>query len=152
MSLIADIKQEFIYDPVSGVFIRNGKVAGYQDKASGYIKIMYQRKNYFAHRLAFLYMTGEWPSNHVDHIDLNKSNNSWNNLRDIPQKINNQNVLFPKKKNKLQVLGVRQRGSSFTASLSLNKKQIHLGTFKTVAEAHAAYVSAKQNYHIGSTL
>lgn len=142
----------FTYNPETGIFYRGTKQAGYVDKKTGYTKIMFQNKNYFAHRLAFLYMTGNFPEGHVDHINHNRSDNAWSNLRDVPQEVNNQNTAKAKVSNKLQVLGVRQRGNSYTASLGIDKKHIHLGTFSSSEEAHEAYIKAKRDLHVGCTL
>lgn len=46
-----------------------------------------------AHRLAFLYMTGSYPTFEVDHFDRNKSNNAFDNLKDVTHKDNMKNVI-----------------------------------------------------------
>lgn len=77
------------YDPASGVFTRKvskssnaqvGQVAGSVDKR-GYIVIRIDGELYKAHRLAHLYMTGEFPPDQIDHINRIKSDNRWKNLR-----------------------------------------------------------------------
>ena len=90
------------YDPDTGAFqwlvefkfkslvIKPGDYAG-TINSDGYIKITIDGRTYLAHRLAFLFMTGKWPRQTVDHRDRDRTNNSWNNLRDVSQGVNNQN-------------------------------------------------------------
>src|SRR5215472_5451462 len=51
------------------------------DHKSGYIAISLDGRTYTAHRLAWLYMTGRWPSGPIDHADMVGTNNRWSNLR-----------------------------------------------------------------------
>lgn len=76
------------YDPETGIFLwrvsrpprgKAGGVAGY-DNGSGYIKISIGGKRYFAHRLAFIWMTGRAPAE-VDHANGCGTDNRWRNLR-----------------------------------------------------------------------
>ncbi|MFW4291481.1 HNH endonuclease [Salmonella enterica subsp. enterica serovar Paratyphi C] len=46
----------------------------------GYIRIYINKKWYLAHRLAWLYVTGKWPINVIDHINRNKADNRFINL------------------------------------------------------------------------
>ena len=75
--LIQDrLKELFSYDPLTGVFInlqssgkrKAGNIAGSKHNA-GYVKIFADGASYLAHRLAHLYMTGELPTEHMDHIN-----------------------------------------------------------------------------------
>lgn len=76
------------YNPITGVFTRlqrkgnfkAGSVAG--TLANGYIQIRIDKIYYLGHRLAWLYMTGNWPTFEVDHRDMVRSNNIWTNLRE----------------------------------------------------------------------
>lgn len=77
------------YDSESGLFIwskpicgriKVGQIAGTIHQ-QGYIKIQIKSKVYAAHRLAFLYMTGNMPLLDVDHINRNTSDNRFSNLR-----------------------------------------------------------------------
>jgi hypothetical protein len=106
---------------------------------------------YPAHRLAWLYMTGEWPGE-VDHINGKKDDNRWANLRDISHAANSQNVRVAQVNNRCGVLGVKPLRDKFQARICVARKTIHLGTFLTTSEAHAAYVAAKRELHEGCTL
>ena len=76
------------------VWIEPGGYAG-SVHSTGYIKINIRGVSYLGHRLAFLLMTGEWPRQTVDHIDRDRMNNAWSNLRDVSQAVNNQNRRAP---------------------------------------------------------
>src|SRR5690348_8900862 len=85
----AHLKELLRYDPETGKFFwlvrarrrsRIGDEAG-SDHGQGYIEIGIEGRRYLAHRLAWFYMTGEWPPEMVDHKDLCRSNNRWANLR-----------------------------------------------------------------------
>ena len=99
------------------------------------------------HRLAWLYVYGEWPHQQIDHIDGNKLNNRIENLRDVSPYANNENLHNPKKHNSTGVLGVRKRGNKYHSRIVVNGIEKHLGTFPTAAIAHQAYIDAKRKYH-----
>lgn len=80
---------------------KEGSLAGTVNK--GYLLIKIDGKKYAAHRLAFLYQTGSIPGCDVDHIDGNKLNNSWVNLREATRQQNAQNA----KVNILNAIGVK---------------------------------------------
>jgi hypothetical protein len=58
-----------------------GEPAGHL-KTNGYVTIRANGSEYKAHRLAWLWVTGEMPSSHIDHINRNRSSNGWHNLRE----------------------------------------------------------------------
>jgi HNH endonuclease len=87
------------YDPQTGVFTwkkkaasktKIGSQAGYSGKL--YTQIRLEGKLHYAHRLAFLYMTGTFPVKDVDHINGVPTDNRWSNLRAVSSKENTQNA------------------------------------------------------------
>jgi hypothetical protein len=93
-----------------------------------------------AHQLSWFLYHNEVP-NVIDHIDRNPINNKIDNLRNVNLQINQFNR---------DAKGYRfhKRDKVWTAHISLNSKQKHLGTFKTEQEARQAYLDAKKIYHI----
>jgi hypothetical protein len=105
------------------------------------------------HRLAWLYMTGSLPTHQIDHIDGDRKNNRWTNLRDVTTSVNQQNRRTPRSDNSCGLIGVtREKNNRFTASIRFEGKQRRLGTFATPEEAHSVYVEAKRRVHEGCTL
>ena len=102
------------YDPTTGVFTRLkctalrhkvGEAVGTFAKNKKYLKCGIDNKEYLLHRLAVLYMTGSTPKNQVDHKNHNGLDNRWCNLREVPRKLNQQNM-SRSKKNTSGVTGV----------------------------------------------
>lgn len=93
------------YDPLTGIFIWRwrdgihlgtnrrcaGKPAGHVDADGRFVMIRISGRPYMAHRLAWLYMTGEWPKEEVDHKNVNPMDNRWENLREANHSQNNAN-------------------------------------------------------------
>lgn len=150
------LREVLFYDPETGVFkrIQNrsgpfnkaGTVAGSSDKA-GRCRLMVDGKNYWAHRLAWLYMNGEWPKGHIDHIDCNPGNNAFKNLRDASRSINARNQRRAHKGTPSGLLGVSRNHGGWVAKISANGVKTYIGTYRTKEEAHAAYMAAKLIIH-----
>lgn len=145
------------YDPETGIFKWNtrpnfmvsiGDIAGGKDK-NGYRCIKINGRMYKAHRLAWLYVYGEWPANEIDHIDGNPGNNSINNLRSATRAENRQNLSI-KAKNKSGIRGVywHKQHSKWCVQIKVNHKAKHVGLFDDLQEASAAYLRAKHHLHL----
>jgi hypothetical protein len=161
-SPVADLTQEKLkslirYEPKTGNFYwsvnrpngsKAGDMAGSVDSC-GYIVIGIMGNVYLAHRLAWLYMTGEWPLSFIDHVNTNRNDNKWENLRLADKVLNGQNIRKPRKHNKTGFLGVHIQKGKFKAQIKVDKKPMHLGYFDTAELAHQAYLDAKRKYHAG---
>ena len=117
-----------------------------------YWKIMLLGKSVMAHRLAWLYVTGRMPNGEIDHINGNRLDNSFVNLRDVSHSVNMQNQRHARANNTTKVLGIRKCGDKFTARIGCNGKRFHLGMFETKEDAHHAYIAAKRIMHTGNTI
>ncbi len=148
------------YDPVTGIFthssprkkIRVGEIAGTIDKESGYVILCIDRRHHYGHRLAFLYMTGEWPEHMVDHRDGNRQNNAFSNLRDAPRLINQQNLRCATVVSSSGLLGAYRKRTKWEAKIRHCGKVVRLGIFATPEQAHDAYIRAKRELHDGCTI
>lgn len=154
-----ELRSLVVYDPATGVFTwlpraghaswntkYAGKPAGFDWRVGRltYRSIRIYDWPFLAHRLAWLYMTGEWPAHGIDHRDLDGLNNRWNNLRLATKTENGANTRATKR-NRLGLKGVcaaAGSGGRFRASIGAGGKQKHLGTFDNPEDAHAAYAAA----------
>jgi hypothetical protein len=132
-----------------------GRVAGGGSKV-GYTTIHIIDRAYWAHRLAWLYMTGAWPPDEIDHINMVKTDNRWGNLRAADRATNAQNIRVAPRKASDLPLGVRFKrpglAKPYYSSLHVGNKRNHLGYFATPDEAHRAYIDAKRVAHPGFLL
>lgn len=144
------------YDPVTGIFtwkvrvsqrMRAGSKAGTLS-TKGYIVIGIAGKFYRAHRLAWLYMTGEWPEHEVDHRIGVRDDNRWSELREATQAQNMQNRPALNSSS-TGVKGVvwRDRQKKYQARLTVSGKRISLGYFHALEDASAAYAAAAREHH-----
>lgn len=157
-----DLSAEFVrsilsYDPESGLFTRlAGPFAGAAGatNGNGYRLLSIQYRKYRAHRIAWLWMTGAWPTGEIDHINGVRDDNRWINLRDVPMVVNQQNRRSAMKTNRLGIQGVKfnPKTGKFTTAISVGKKGTHLGSFDCPQEARAKYVETKRELHKGFTL
>lgn len=145
------------YNPETGVFTRMenstrpdliGTEAGCVSKTLGYVLISVNCKTYYAHRLAVLWMTGKWPSSQVDHKNLIRNDNSWNNLRLATKKTNGMNRDRPSN-NTSGYKGVSwyKPYAKWRAYINVDGKQRGLGYFSDIEEARAAYAKAAELHH-----
>jgi len=150
------LRQCLRYDPETGVFTRLinrpnapiGSVAGCLDLSTGYLRISVDGGQYWAQRLAWLYMTGEWPRYHIDHRDMIGSNNRWNNLREATKSQNMCNTRA-RKNSKSGAKGIiwdatRQK---WRAEIAIGRKRYYVGRFDDFEEAKSAYEDANKKLH-----
>lgn len=145
------LREVLSYYPDTGIFTwlvraRPG-AAGCMDRL-GYRRIMIDGVQYYAHRLAWLYIYGASPTNGIDHINGDPADNRICNLREATQAENNQNKRS-KRNGSSKYLGVSwyKRTEKWQAHITVNGKQHFLGCFGTEEEAHSAYCAAKTELH-----
>lgn len=149
------LRSLFRYEPASGIFYyllngwrgrhKSGDVAGHNH--DGYVVIYVDGIRYRAHHLAWLYMTGEWPDQ-LDHRDLNRSNNRWENIRIATQAQNMMNR--PLQLNNTSGLkGVYwcKKEKKWRARIKTTEKHVNLGYFDCRAAGHLAYIVAADIHH-----
>jgi len=123
-----------------------GAVAGCLRKNS-YRLIGIDQRVYLAHRLAWLYVTGQWPVADIDHIDGQRDNNAFHNLREATRTQNNANSRLPvTNKSGLKGASWDRWTQKWVARIQVAGKGLNLGRFDTAEAAHAAYVAAAEKY------
>lgn len=129
------------YSPETGEFHRNdnGRRAG-GFRNDGYRQIYIDNERIVEHRLAWFYMTGEWPGHSVDHINGNRGDNRFSNLRLATQ---SQNIGSSRisKANTSGFKGVSWDRSAgrWMAYIMVDRRFKNLGRYDTAEEASAAY-------------
>jgi len=143
------------YDKDTGTFIwiikgrynhRTGCVAGYLN-TDGYQYIKYKDKNFKAHRLAWLYVYGEWPNGHIDHVNGTRNDNRISNLRVVSYRENNLNQKMHRE-GRLPGCFYEKRWKRWQSNIQLNGQHLYLGLFDTEQEASNAYFTYKKEHSL----
>ena len=155
----SELKNKIYYNKESGFCVwkikpnKNTSIGDLVGNISfGYIETQINYKRYKLHRLIFLYMTGLYPTNscQVDHINHNRSDNRWCNLRLVSQQENSKNITKPKN-NTSGCCGVywSKYHNRWKSKINVSKKCIYLGVFKNKTDAIIARKMAeyKHGFH-----
>lgn len=148
MSLTQKQVQElFDYDPDTGEVKRKVGVTNNAKKGSivgwlngeGYFNVKIHKTSYKLHRVIWLYVYGSWPTGVIDHVNRDKTDNRFCNLRDTTVQTNNINKGV-RKDSKTGVPNVtwRERDQLFYAACKRDGKQNYLGSFNNVEDAAKA--------------
>jgi hypothetical protein len=146
------LKELLHYDQDTGVFtwlisprnnVKSGKQAGTYDR-KGYLKILYKRKLYMGHWLAWLYVYGKFPDNEIDHINGNPSDNTILNLRDVTRKQNMENKkVYSNSKSGYSGVTWHSRDKKWNVRIGHYGKRISLGYFDNLSDAIAVRIKAE---------
>ena len=131
-----------------------GKPAGTID-TYGRLLVSKDKRQYFAHRLAWFYVHGVFPDKDIDHINGDHSDNRIENLRLVSHAENMQNHRSARSDSATGIIGVMQRNrkrSPWYAEIRLNGKKKYLGSFATKEEAQQAFLIAKRDMHAFCTI
>jgi hypothetical protein len=157
------LKHFFHYDPDTGVFARIRRIKPHtQNKTAdcyriptaktlnGYLQVGICGKLKIVHRLIFVYMEGVEPEEDVDHINGDRSDNRWENLRKVSRRENLRNAGL-RTDNNSGVIGVcfSKSHNKWIANISSDSKRINIGNFDTKEEAIKAREEYEKllNYH-----
>ena len=145
-----NLRSRLSYNKKTGEFRRRyghsgfykGQVAGYLGK-NGRVFIHVDGEKYYAHRLAWLYVTGGWPPAEIDHKNGDAADNRWSNLRPACRQENMRNKIV-RSDSSTGIKGVQRRETSgrYYAKIKKDGKNYTLGTFDTAQEAASAYAAA----------
>ncbi len=142
------------YDPETGIFTSKiarwryeiGDLVGCR-RDDGYITICINRVTFYAHRLAWIYMTGEDPEHGVDHKNRNPSNNRWANLRAADQSKNMANSgILAKNTSGFKGVSLDKRNGRWKSYIGVRGELLWLGYHDTPEQAHEAYAKAAREH------
>ncbi|MEH6565576.1 MAG: HNH endonuclease [Halopseudomonas sp.] len=147
------LKECLFYSPIVGVFewrrsgpkVRRGLLAG-AVVGNGYVRVCVDRKLYPAHKLAWLYMTGEYPEGPIDHIDGDRSNNAFKNLRLATCSQNSHNMRLHRTST-TGVKGVTMVRGKYEASIRKNGVYAFRKVYETLEEAEEAIRAKREELH-----
>ena len=156
------LKELVHYNPDTGVFTHRdhsrlfGKDAARKRERAGtlhpsgsgkmYLRVGLDGKFYTLHRLAWFYMTGEWPKE-IDHVNCDATDNRWANLRECEHIHNTWNRKTPKT-NTSGVKGVNMNAKGkWTARIGYRGQRFFLGQHDTLEQAKKAREDAAKRLH-----
>lgn len=149
----ARLKELLHYCPETGRFtwlkprgVAKGSSPGAMN-GNGYIQIKIDYRRYMAHRLAWLYIYGEFPSDMLDHINRIKTDNRLENLRLATNSENQQNAGLSKG-NTSGAKGVSWHKVSgcWRVQIRAGGKKKHIGSFKDFELAELVASEARELY------
>lgn len=157
------LKQLCVYDPQDGRLywkkreeneiwvaswnLRNAGRAVGSLSNHGYLSTRVDNRKYQVHRLVWLFIHGQHPSDFIDHINGVRTDNRIQNLRIAPMLVNGKNQAM-RSTNKSGVMGVswvRGREKWFS-QIMVAGKTISLGYYDNIADAAAAREAANAKY------
>lgn len=149
------VNSELRYEPETGLLFRKIKRGGYNWlipagtlRPNGYIQLKLSGKLFRAHRIAWLLSTGKWPQEQIDHINGDRKDNRFLNLREATNRENGRNRVKSNKGNISGILGVSfsKSANKWNARIRIGEKEKNLGYFTNLNEAKIVRQSAEKEY------
>lgn len=146
----AALRDALNYDQDSGTFTwriwvspsaRPGSSAGTRDR-KGHVRIKFGQQRIAAHRLAWLFVTGSWPDGQIDHVNRDRGDNRFCNLR-LATNSQNQANCWRSSSNSSGFKGVSwsKKDRKWRAQIKVGGAYRFLGNFDTPEQASAAYAA-----------
>lgn len=155
------VRELYVYEPETGKFFRRftaggrvgGSEAGTSKDSRGYFQMSVDGRLFLCHRVAWLYVHGEWPGI-IDHINGDRLDNRIANLRPATHSQNMQNRRGPNVGNTAGLLGASWKSSNrrWVAQIVVDGRKVHIGYYDTALAAHLAYLTAKRREHAFCTI
>jgi len=141
------LREVLDYDPATGKF--SHRITGKRSFAAngkGYVTIWIDGRSYSGHRLAWLYVHGEWPDGWLDHVNCNRVDNRLVNLR-VAGTVGNAANRRISRHNTTGLKGVSysKEHKRWFAQITVRKRKQFLGYFDAPEEAHQAYLKAAKS-------
>lgn len=142
-----ELKKIVEYNPDTGVFIRDNREIGGKT-FQGYLTASIKGNRFLLHRLAFLYMLGNLPSGQVDHVNGDRTDNRWANLRLVTRQQN----MFNKRANLNRNLDMKNvywmpHLKRYRVKMKINKITKHFGYFDNLEQAIERAKEVQKEYH-----
>lgn len=155
MPTAGEVRSFLQYDPDSGAFARTAPRGSIQPgplsptpNSNGYLRVVIHKQSYYLHRLAWLWMTGTWPQQQIDHINGDRADNRWCNLREATHAENCLNTKL-RSNNTSGTKGVswHKLARKWKAEIHMNGVSRHIGVFADKGTATAAVIAARAELH-----
>lgn len=155
MASLEEMKQWVSYNPETGFFTRVrtknnrckvGEVCGFVD-VDGYRRVRVLGKSYLAQRLAFFFMTGSMPEGPMDHINGDRDDNRWKNLRLADASANAWNQKRRSGASNPYKGVTETKSGKFEAAIAAHGRRYFIGTFATAREAYEEYIFKALELH-----
>ena len=148
----SELKEVLSYDEMTGQFVwinpktnrlKIGDVAGWLNN-KGYLHIKIGKASYKCHRLAWLYVYGEFPDGQLDHVNGNKNDNRINNLRSVSNKENGENrKLHSSNTSGHRGISWNKKSNKWTATVRHLGQLHHIGQYSVLEDAVKAVKEAR---------
>lgn len=146
----SQLREAVHYNPDTGRFTRRSNGTPMEHLCgSGYYCLNLFKRSRLAHRMAYYYMTGRLPDK-VDHIDGNRLNNEWKNLREATHAENMWNTgMITTNASGVKGVHWHKKYKKWVAEIRVNKKKHYVGSFSDLEDARLAIEARRKELHGG---